>query len=704
MPDVDLKAPNLYVNRELTWLEFNHRVLDQSRLEDVPLLERLKFVSIVSSNLDEFFMIRVAGLKQVAESGREKRDVSGMTPDEQLDAIAERAHRMVAAQTASLREIVGRLDAEGFHLNTDGRLTAEQGKFMDAYFDAELRPMLTPLAVGELDPFPQLPGLTLNLAVALRCGDDAVGDGVCIAVVPIPGNLPRFLTVPAESGLHVVPLERVVARNVHRLFTDYEVRAQVLFQLTRDGDVPIDTDSAGDLLKSIEQAVRERRRRSVVRLAVSAEPNEDVLGWLKSWTDVDERDVYEVDGLLAAADLMSLALRPGFDHLREPDWPPLPPRDTADAEGTIWEVLQERDVLLFHPYEAFDPVVELLDVAADDPNVLAIKQTLYRTSGDSPVIAALERAALNDKQVTVLVELKARFDEARNVNWARRLEDAGCHVIYGIAGYKTHAKLLLIVRREPHGVRRYVHLSTGNYNDRTAKVYSDIGLMTSDRDLAADAAAFCNLLTGYSQEVGWNKLAISPHGIRGRMEDLIEREIEMATVDEPGLVIAKVNSLEDPGIIRALYRASMAGVRILLNVRGICCLRPGVEGVSENIRVVSIIDRFLEHARIFYFRNGGHDEVYLSSADWMRRNLDRRLETLFPVQDPSLRKRVHGWLHTYFADNTRAWEMHADGHYERIPTTDPPIRAQEELYRMAEESAAAAQRRTLRFTPLTRPE
>jgi polyphosphate kinase len=419
---------------------------------------------------------------------------------------------------------------------------------------------------------------------------------------------------------------------------------------------------------------------------------------------VQERDIYEIDGLLDLADTMSLALRPGFSHLKIPQWPPQPPADLVGREGNIWEQIQEGDALLVHPYEKFDPVVELVEQAAEDPDVLAVKQTLYRTSGDSPIIKALERAAENGKQVAVLVELKARFDEARNVNWARRLEDAGCHVIYGIAGYKTHAKLLLIIRREPHGVRRYVHLSTGNYNDKTAKLYSDIGMMTCDRDLATDTAAFFNLLTGYSQEVPWRKLAISPRGIRRRCEEMIEREAEMATEDQPGLIMAKFNSLEDPGIIRALYRASRAGVKIFLNVRGICCLRPGLEGISENIQVVSIIDRYLEHARIFYFRNGGREEFYLSSADWMVRNLNRRLEALFPVQDPDLQERLRGMLHTYFSDNTRAWQGLPDGTYQRVPTGDPQVRAQEALYRMAEQAARRPEQARLQFKPLSRPE
>jgi polyphosphate kinase len=694
-----LKAPELYINRELSWLEFNDRVLRQAADASVPLMERLKFLAITGSNLDEFFMIRVAGLKQQVAAGLAARDVSGMTPDQQLDAIAERAHRMVAEECDLIKQVTALLAEHGLHLLEFQQITPEQREFLASHFIAELLPVLTPLGADQLDPFPVLPRLQLNLALLLGApeGED---EEPRVAVVPVPGNLPRFLSVPAEEGMHLVRLEQVIAQSVRHLFPQDRIEAVSVFRVTRDADVPIDDDAAGDLLQVVEDAVRQRRRRAVVRLEVSAGPDPRLLEWLMERCEAEERDVYQVDGMLDASALMEVVGRRGFDELRAPPWPPQPCRDLAGSED-LWERIGAGDALLCHPYESFEPVVRLVQLAAEDPNVLAIKQTFYRTSGDSPVVAALAAAAESGKQVTVLVELKARFDEARNVNWARRLEDAGCHVVYGVAGLKTHAKVLLIVRREAHGIRRYVHLSTGNYNDRTAKLYSDVGLMTSDRDMAADASALFNLMTGYSQEVGWLKFVISPTGLRQRIVELVEREVDASTLDQPGLIAAKLNSLQDPGICRALYRASRAGVKVLLNVRGICCLCPGVPDVSENIQVVSIVDRFLEHARIFYFRNGGHEEVYLASADWMTRNLDRRLEVMFPVLEPPLHARLVQMLETYFADNVKAWQLTPDGTYVPVEQEGPAVRAQEVLYRQA---VAAQTQEPVRFRPLSSPD
>jgi polyphosphate kinase len=459
----------------------------------------------------------------------------------------------------------------------------------------------------------------------------------------------------------------------------------------------------GDILSTVEQAVKSRRRRGVVRLEVSANPDRRLMDWLVEYCKVTEADIYEIDGLMDATALGELVGLTGSAELKDPDWPPQMPRDLVGADD-IWQTLQERDVLLFHPYESFEPVISLLDEAAADPDVLAIKQTLYRTSNESPVIEALARASESGKQVTVLLEVKARFDEYRNVQSARRLEDAGCHVIYGVAGYKTHSKLLLIVRREPSGIRRYLHMSTGNYNERTARLYSDIGFMTTERDLASDAAAYFNTLTGYSDDVGWSKLAVAPTGLRGRLLELIKREIHTSTSDQPGLIMAKLNSLQHKAVCKALYEASRAGVKIKLNVRGICCLRPGVKGLSENIEVTSIVDRYLEHARICYFLNGGNEEVYLSSADWMKRNLDNRLEVMFPVAQPNLRDRLKAMLHTYFADNVKAWRLRADGPYERVRREGPPVRAQEKLYFEALEAVEAAGAAQTRLRPLMNPE
>jgi len=698
----DLDAPELFFNRELSWLEFNDRVLREGLSPDVPLLERLKFLAIVSSNLDEFFMVRVAGLKQQVAAGRTARDPSGLTPAEQLERISRRAHAMVAEQAAGIREALAQLAARGLRVLAPTEWTAEQRSYLRSYFASAVLPVLTPLAVEELQPFPILPGLGLNLLLGLAPADSADGAWK-LAVVPIPASLPRFIPVPAAEGLNQAVLEDVMVEFIGQLFSGLEVKAATVFRLTRDADVPVTDDDAADLLQLIEEAVRSRRRQGVVRLSLSAHADPRLRDWLKQWCEVGDDDVYEVDGLLDAAALFEIVNRPGFDALREPDWPPQTPRDLLGADD-LWQAIADRDVLLFHPYESFQPVVRLLELAADDPKVIAIRQTLYRVSADSPIVAALARAAEQGKQVTALVELKARFDEARNVNWARRLEDAGCHVLYGVAGLKTHAKLLLIIRREEHGIRRYVHAGTGNYNDRTARLYSDVGLLTADRDFAADATAFFNLLTGYSQAVGWHKFAISPTESRARFIELIEREAAASTPDQPGLIMAKMNSLEDKALIQALYRASRAGVRVLLNVRGICCLRPGVPGVSENIEVVSIVDRYLEHARLFYFRNGGHDEVYLSSADWMGRNLDKRLETVFPITAAPLRARLVGALETYFADNVKARRLQPDGSWAPVRRRGKPVRAQQRLYEEAVEAARAADQAPLQFRPMTRPE
>ncbi len=697
----DLQSPDLFFNRELSWLEFNDRVMHEGLAKDVPLLERLKFLAIVSSNLDEFFMIRVAGLMQQRSAGVRRRDPAGLTPTQQLTEIGRRAHRMVAEQTQGIAEALGELQEHGLHVLAKKDWSVDHQRYLRSHFTHEILPVLTPLAMQQLDPAPLLPGLRLHvgLVIASSAADET---GPRIAVIPVPSQFARFLPVPAEEGLHLVRLEDVIADNVSRLFPGAEVLATAVFRITRDADIAIQDDDASDLLQVVEEAVLDRRRRTAIRLEVSANPDSRLKQWLRQWLQLRSEEIYEIDGMLDATALMEIANRPGFEALKVPDWPAQPPRDLADSED-LWQTLQERDVLLFHPYESFDPVIQLLNLAAEDPQVLAIKQTLYRTSGDSPIVRALERAAENGKEVTALVELKARFDEARNVVWARRLEDAGAHVLYGISGFKTHAKALLIVRRETAQIRRYVHLATGNYNERTAKLYVDLGLMTCDRDIASDVAAMFNLLTGYSEAVGWSKLTVEPTRLKERFIDLIDREVQVSTPDRPGLIMAKVNSLQDKDICRALYRASQAGVKVLLNVRGICCLRPGLAGVSENIEVRSIIDRYLEHSRIFYFCNGGHEEVYMSSADWMRRNLDKRLEIIFPVTAPPLRRRMIEILNTYFADNVKARRLLPDGTYERVKQKGPKVRAQEKFAKEAVEATRRAEQTTVRFQPLSRP-
>ena len=690
-----------FINRQLSWLEFNDGVLQQGLSDSVPLLDRLKFLAIVSSNLDEFFMIRVAGLMQQRSAGVRHRDQAGLTPNQQLAAISQRTHRMVDEQTAGIRQVLADLVPHGIHVLDPKDWTDQQQAFLKSYFSREILPVLTPLAVEELDPCPLLPGQQLHVGLVISSADlGQVKEK--IAVVPVPSQFSRFITLPTEDGLQLAQLEDVIAANVAMLFPGCEVLASTVLRITRDADVAIQDDDASDLLHVVEEAVLARRRRAAVRLSISASADRRLKKWFTEWLGVRADDVYEVDGMLDATALWEIADQAGFESLKDPDWPPQPPTSLFEVED-IWQALQERDVLLCHPYESFDPVVNLVQQAARDPNVLAIKQTLYRTSGDSPIVQALEEAANNGKEVTVLVELKARFDEARNVGWARRLEDAGCHVVYGIAGFKTHAKALLIVRREAPRIRRYVHLSTGNYNDKTARLYSDVGLMTCNHEIAGDVAALFNLLTGYSEAVGWAKLTTEPVRLRHRIVDLIERESQVSTPDRPGLIMAKVNSLEHSDVIEALYRASQAGVKVMLNVRGICCLRPGVKGLSENIQVRSIIDRYLEHARILYFRNGGHDEVYLSSADWMRRNLDKRMEIIFPVSDSRLKRRLIDVLKVLFADNVKARRLLPDGTYQPVPAKGKRVRAQEKFYQDAREAVRLAERPTERYHPLTRP-
>jgi polyphosphate kinase len=694
-----------FLNRELSWLEFNQRVIEQGREEMVPLMERLKFLAIASSNLDEFFMVRVAALKHQQAARPETADISGLTPTEQLEKISDRVRRMISDQTDAVCATLKALGRRGLSVKCIDELTAEQMASLDAYFANEVLPLLTPMAADKLDPFPLLPGLGLNLVFYLKpAGADATGEEETgIAVVPVPRNLNRFVRIPSSEGAALVSLEQVIQSKAGTLFPKRVIEAAATFRLTRDSDVDVPQEEAEDFLSAVERAVKSRKRRSVLRLELSSNPHLSIKDWLVRWCEIPGQDIYEIEGLIDATGLAEIAGTSGFSDLRDPEWPPQQPMDLIDSED-IWETLRERDVLLIHPYESFEPVIQLLQEASADPDVLAIKQTLYRTSRDSPVIEALARAAENGKQVTVLLELKARFDEVQNVQWARRLEDAGCHVIYGIAGYKTHSKVLLIVRREPHGIRRYMHMATGNYNEHTAKLYSDIGLMTTDTDLAMDAAAFFNLLTGYSEEVGWNRLSVAPTGLKAKILDLIEREIGASTEGRPGLIMAKLNAIQHETVCRALYKASQAGVRVKLNVRGICCVRPGVTGISENIEVTSIVDRYLEHARIFYFYNGGREEVYLSSADWMSRNLDHRLETMFPVTDPALRARLKSALDIYFADNVKAWRLRQDGSYERVTGKGPRLRAQEKLFDDAVHAAAGGGAASTRFRPLVSPD
>ncbi|HEY4185304.1 MAG TPA: polyphosphate kinase 1 [Polyangia bacterium] len=702
----DRESARLFLNRELSWLEFNGRVLDEARDPSVPLVERLKFLSIVSSNLDEFFMVRVAGLKQQLSGNVAETPPDGLTAAEQLAAISQRAHAMVAEQYRVWREAVapGLADIAGVRLLRPASLSAEQRALIMATFSREVWPVLTPLAVDPGHPFPMLRNRSLNLAISLQKEKGKVAPRQnIVAVVQVPAVLPRLFelprppseTAPGEGEPHVPPssvsfilLEDVIAMHVGDLFPGFRVVGCNAFRVTRNFDLSIDEDEADDLLKTIQKELRRRERGNAVRLEIAHETPSEVVTFLRTALRLEPDDAYLIDGPIHLADLAPIAARDDLRDWKDEPFSPqiVPPLQEYDD---IFGVIATKDILLQHPYESFEDVVEFVSEAAADPNVLAIKQTLYRTSADSPIVRALIRAAENGKQVTAVVELKARFDEAPNIQWARTLEDAGVHVVYGLLGLKTHCKVALVVRREGGHIKRYVHLSTGNYNPSTARVYADVSYFTARDAFADDAGALFNLLTGYSSPPSWKRFDVAPVGLQEKILGLIERETAFGP---KGRIVAKMNSLVDAAVIKALYRASQAGVSIDLIVRGICCLRPGVPGTSDNIRVVSIVDRFLEHARIFHFGNGGKDEVYLSSADWMPRNFVRRVEVMFPLEDPLLRERViKEVLGISLADNVKARRLGPDGSYHR-PVVDektPRLRSQVRFMELAREKAQA---------------
>ncbi len=678
------RTPELFLNRELSWLEFNGRVLEEAKDPGHPPLERLKFATIVASNLDEFFMVRVAGLRQKVRDGEVGADSAGLTPRQQLARIAERSRAMVEDLYATLEgEILPTLAGHGLALATPPLLDASAREYLSRLFREQVLPVLTPLAIDSSRPFPMLTSLSLNLAVLL----EPAGEGAAprLAVVQVPARLPRLFRVAGEGGDRHIPIEEVIRAELESLFPGQVILANAVFRVSRDSELDLDDEGGRDFLESIEEELRHRRRSDIVRLELERGADPALAAALARSAEVGDEETYAVPSPLDIRALGALLDLPALDALRDAPLKPLPSPALRPGEG-LWDAIETQDILLHHPYDSFDPVVEFISQAAEDPDVLAIKQTLYRTSGDSPIVRALARAAERGKQVTVLVELLARFDEELNIRWVHELERAGAHVIYGIRGYKTHAKVLLVVRRTAGGIRRYVHLATGNYNDRTARIYTDFGLMTADAEVGADASAFFNALTGYSDPPRMSKLVMAPTRLRERFLDLIRREKRRAEAGQQAEIRAKMNALVDEEIIRALYEASGAGVRIRLNVRGICCLRPGLKGVSETIEVVSILDRFLEHARIFQFRNGGDEEVYLSSADWMPRNLDRRIELLFPVEAPACRRKVLRALDAMFQDTVKARVLQSDGTYRRRRPAkgQDPFRAQLELYRESE--------------------
>ena len=691
---------SLFINRELSWIAFNERVLEEAADPSTPLLERVKFGAITAANLDEFYMVRVASVKRAVEDEDAEDDPAGLAPHEELSAIRRRSRALLESLYRLVNDtLLPAMAASGISLVAVRDLDEARRAALATFFREAVLPVLTPLAIDVSRPFPLLSSLSLNLALLLEPAPDE--EPRRLAIVQVPAGLTRLVEVAGGDTYTFVLLEDVIRTHIGQLFPGQVILETTVIRLARDAELELDDEGGRTHLEIVEREVRRRRRSDVVRLEVGSSTSEELQAVLRDQLDIFPEEVYAIPGPLDLRVLFGLTELPGFDALREP---PLQPASVLrDHEQTnVFEVLDNRDLLLHHPYEAYDPVIAFVAQAADDPDVLAIKQTLYRTSVGSPISAALQRAAERNKQVTVLVELTARFDEERNIQWARALEQAGAHVIYGVKRYKTHAKICLVVRRTPHGLRRYVHLGTGNYNERTARVYTDFALMTSSQTIAEDATAFFSALTGYSDPPRLKKLVMAPTHLRPRFLKLIERERRRAEGGQPAEIIAKMNSLIDEEIITSLYAASQAGVVIRLNVRGMCALRPGVPGISETIEVISIVDRFLEHARIYYFMNGGDEQVYLSSADWMSRNLDKRVELMFPVDDPGHKTSVLYALRAMFRDNVKARCLRADGTYERKQPApgEQPFRVQQHLQDEARRRTTLARdRKGVTFSP-----
>lgn len=668
MEKIEKYKPEYYENRELSWLKFNERILGEARDKENLLFERLKFLSITASNLDEFFMVRVASLKDMVHADYIKKDFAGLTAKEQLARINEVTHEMIGRQYSTYnRSLLPQLAENGLKVVTHHEdLTEEQKKYADHYFKENVYPVLTPMAVDSSRPFPLIRNKSLNIGAILKKKDEKKAEAE-FATVQVPAVLPRIIRLPADSAgnIQVILLEQIIERNISELFLSYDVICAHPYRIMRNADLTIEEDEAEDLLKEIQKQLKKRQWGEAIRLEVEENMEASLLKILKKELKIKNDDIYKINGPLDLTFLMKMYGMDGFEHLRAPKHVPAAVPG-LHGDYNIFDEIAKGDILLHHPYQSFDPVVKLIQKAAADPQVLAIKQTLYRVSGNSPIIAALAQAAENGKQVSVLVELKARFDEENNIVWAKMLEKAGCHVIYGLVGLKTHSKITLVVRLEEAGIRRYVHLGTGNYNDATAKLYTDIGLLTCSESIGEDATAVFNMLSGYSEPLHWNKLSLAPLWLREKFLELIGRERENALAGREAKIIAKMNSLCDKEICDALYDASRAGVQIELIVRGICCVRTGIPGVSENITVRSIVGDFLEHSRIYYFWNDGKEEVYCASADWMPRNLDRRVEILFPIDNDDLKGQMIEMLRILLSDNVKAQLMQADGTYERI--------------------------------------
>lgn len=701
---MDFLDPQYYLNRECTWIKFNERVLRESVVPSNPLLEQLNFVAISASNLDEFFMIRVAGVKHLIESGVPHHDIAGMTPQEQFSAIETMVHKQVGQQYAYLNDIRDRLRGEGLRFVKPSELTEEQHIWLEQYFEREIYPVVTPMAVDPSHPFPFLSSLSLNLAVLLRRreGDSSVKT----AILPVPSSvLDRIIKVPGTGDeKQFLFLEDVLSTFAERFFLGCEILEATPFRVTRDADLDID-DDAEDLLAEVVKSLKKRKKGAAVRLELAVSASRMVKTLLMTELALEERDVYMIPGPLDCKVFFSFTGIEGYDHLR---YAPAFPQPSWELEKLhapdMWQAISQQDIMVHHPYETFETVEKFVRLAATDPDVLAIKQTLYRVSSKSPIIAALAQAAENGKQVTVLMEVKARFDEENNIHMAAKLEKAGCHVIYGIMGLKTHSKITLVVRREEEGIQRYVHVATGNYNGKTARIYTDVGILTSNTLIGIDASAFFNLLSGYSDPPQWNKLAVAPLNLRQRIYEEIDQEIDWARKGKKALIIAKMNSLLDKKVIARLYEASQAGVRIQLIVRGICVLRPGVPGLSEHIEVHNIVGRYLEHSRLFYFYNNGKEDVFISSADWMPRNLNERVELMIPVEYPPHKERVKGILNLYFHDNVKAYAMNGDGTYRYLADTrrGEPIHAQAMLQKEAEDHTRQLKKKDIKTRVLTR--
>ena len=670
-----------FTNRELSWLKFNIRVLNEAEDDDVKLFERLKFLSITSSNLDEFFMVRIASLKDMVDADYKKKDISGMSAEKQLGILTKETHDFVKNQYEVYnKSLVPLLKKENLHIISHGdELDANEKKFIDEYFDEFVYPVLTPMAVDASRPFPLVRNKTLNIAALIRKRKEEnskkkkkdvylgnVDADLDFAMVQVPSVLPRIVEIPCESEERkIIYLEDIIEKNIDKLFLNYEVISAATFRVMRNAEFKLDEDDASDLLEEIKKKLKKRQWGEAIRLEAEERMAASLLNFLKRELNVDEEDIFKINGPLDLTVLMKIYSLEGFERLKDKKHIPVMNQRLIDCED-IFEEIKKKDILLSHPYESFDPVIDFVSKAAADKNVLAIKQTLYRVSGNSPIIKALANAADNGKQVTVLVELKARFDEENNINWARMLEKAGCHVIYGLVGLKTHSKITLVVRREEDGIRRYVHLGTGNYNDSTAKLYTDLGMFTARESYGEDATAVFNMLSGYSEPPFWKRYVVAPLWMKDIFLKKISQCAEAAGRGSEVRIIAKMNSLSDKDIICALYSASCAGVKIDLIVRGICCLKVGIKGVSENITVRSIVGTFLEHARIFDFRIDGEEEIFLGSADWMNRNLEKRVEIVFPVADEDIIKSIKHYLDVELEDNVKASILLPDGRYEKV--------------------------------------